>query len=669
MDNDDETRVPRMTEVGETQAAREERHARAVETAERFPRERGDGRPREAARGRARARRARLSRTRAARGRARNRQDGAGARDRATIEGARHARIQCTPDLQPSDATGLSVYNQRERDFEFRAGPIFANVVLVDEINRAMPKTQSALLEAMAERQVTVDGATRQLPEPFLLLATENPIEHEGTFPLPEAQLDRFFLRTSLGYPSAEDELRDRARAAARPSARPRSSRRSRSTRCARCSSAVEQVYVDGLHRALARRARPRHARAGRGRDRRLGARLARARAGRARLGAPARPRLRRPGGRGGALPAGPRSPRRLLDAVPRRAPPHRPAPRRSSASRPPASSARRVPIRRRRGRSRWSRTGTNSTDRRPDRSRSSRATACSGWRSARCTRRGAGSAPTSPGRVRTCPGTTWTRSTGQRPRASPPPAARTSSSSVSASPRRRRAWSSSATGGPAWGSTRKGCRGCGSRRRFRSRSSSSSPRPRVPAGSRLPGRGRGGAVLGAAPEPGHRRPRPGVARPRRLRGPGGRARAGAAAPRGARARAAVRVVRVRPLGLPRRAVAGGVAAGDAAALGRRPGGDPGSDLGAELPGRTRRGAPDRRRCHRTARAAAALGAGGARAARGARGARARDRRRVPSLRIEPVSIASADPEHVLDAFLRWADGRVYARGAEWRAA
>jgi MoxR-like ATPase len=123
-----------------------------------------------------------------------------------TVDGARHARIQCTPDLQPSDATGLSVYNQRERDFEFRPGPIFANVLLVDEINRAMPKTQSALLEAMAERQVTVDGDTRELPDPFLLLATENPIEHEGTFPLPEAQLDRFFLRTTLGYPSAEVE-------------------------------------------------------------------------------------------------------------------------------------------------------------------------------------------------------------------------------------------------------------------------------------------------------------------------------------------------------------------------------------------------------------------------------------------------------------------------------
>ena len=125
-----------------------------------------------------------------------------------TIEGATPARIQCTPDLQPTDVTGLSVFNQQTRDFEFRPGPIFANVVLVDEINRAMPKTQSALLEAMAERQVTVDGVTRTLPHPFLLLATENPIEHEGTFPLPEAQLDRFFLKTSLGYPGFSEELR-----------------------------------------------------------------------------------------------------------------------------------------------------------------------------------------------------------------------------------------------------------------------------------------------------------------------------------------------------------------------------------------------------------------------------------------------------------------------------
>jgi MoxR-like ATPase len=126
----------------------------------------------------------------------------------ASIEGALPQRIQCTPDLQPTDVTGLSVFDQQTRAFEFRPGPIFANVVLVDEINRATPKTQSALLESMAERQVTVDGVSRELPYPFLILATENPIEYEGTFPLPEAQLDRFFLRTALGYPGADDELR-----------------------------------------------------------------------------------------------------------------------------------------------------------------------------------------------------------------------------------------------------------------------------------------------------------------------------------------------------------------------------------------------------------------------------------------------------------------------------
>jgi MoxR-like ATPase len=125
-----------------------------------------------------------------------------------SVSGATNSRIQCTPDLQPTDVTGLSVFNQRERDFEFRPGPVFANVVLVDEINRAMPKTQSALLEAMAEQQVTADGITRRLPDPFLVLATENPIEQEGTFPLPEAQLDRFFLKTALGYPGEDDELR-----------------------------------------------------------------------------------------------------------------------------------------------------------------------------------------------------------------------------------------------------------------------------------------------------------------------------------------------------------------------------------------------------------------------------------------------------------------------------
>jgi MoxR-like ATPase len=125
----------------------------------------------------------------------------------ASIDGAVASRIQCTPDLQPSDVTGLSIYNQRTREFEFRPGPVFGNILLVDEINRAMPKTQSALLEAMAERQVTVDGVTHVLPEPFLLIATENPIEQEGTFPLPEAQLDRFFLNTALGYPTVDQEM------------------------------------------------------------------------------------------------------------------------------------------------------------------------------------------------------------------------------------------------------------------------------------------------------------------------------------------------------------------------------------------------------------------------------------------------------------------------------
>jgi MoxR-like ATPase len=125
-----------------------------------------------------------------------------------SIEGSKSSRIQCTPDLQPTDVTGLSIFDQKERDFEFRPGPIFANIVLVDEINRAMPKTQSALLEAMAEQQVTVDGETRKLGDPFLVMATQNPIEYEGTFPLPEAQLDRFFVKTTLGYPEKEDEAR-----------------------------------------------------------------------------------------------------------------------------------------------------------------------------------------------------------------------------------------------------------------------------------------------------------------------------------------------------------------------------------------------------------------------------------------------------------------------------
>src|SRR5512138_2886487 len=116
-------------------------------------------------------------------------------------------RIQFTPDMLPSDVTGVSIFNQQKREFEFRSGPIMGQIVLADEVNRATPKTQAALLEAMEERQVTVDGITYPLPRPFMVLATQNPIEYEGTFPLPEAQLDRFLLRLQLGYPNPQEEL------------------------------------------------------------------------------------------------------------------------------------------------------------------------------------------------------------------------------------------------------------------------------------------------------------------------------------------------------------------------------------------------------------------------------------------------------------------------------
>ena len=129
------------------------------------------------------------------------------ARSMARSIGCSFKRIQFTPDMLPSDVTGVSVFNQRDREFEFRPGPIMAQIVLADEINRATPKTQAALLEAMEERQVTVDGTTHLLQRPFLVLATQNPIEYEGTFPLPEAQVDRFMMRISLGYPSQADEI------------------------------------------------------------------------------------------------------------------------------------------------------------------------------------------------------------------------------------------------------------------------------------------------------------------------------------------------------------------------------------------------------------------------------------------------------------------------------
>jgi len=129
------------------------------------------------------------------------------ARSIAKSIGCTFRRIQFTPDMLPTDVTGVSVFNQKTREFEFRPGPIMAQIVLTDEINRATPKTQSALLEAMEERQVTVDGVTYPMARPFLVLATQNPIEYEGTFPLPEAQVDRFMMRISIGYPDPEDEM------------------------------------------------------------------------------------------------------------------------------------------------------------------------------------------------------------------------------------------------------------------------------------------------------------------------------------------------------------------------------------------------------------------------------------------------------------------------------
>src|SRR5580692_3898482 len=130
------------------------------------------------------------------------------ARALARSVGCIFKRLQCTPDLLPTDVTGVSIFNQKTAEFEFRPGPLFAQTVLADEINRTTPRTQSALLEAMAERRITVDGTTYTLKPPFLVMATQNPIDHEGTFPLPEAQLDRFLIRLSLGYPNMEEELK-----------------------------------------------------------------------------------------------------------------------------------------------------------------------------------------------------------------------------------------------------------------------------------------------------------------------------------------------------------------------------------------------------------------------------------------------------------------------------
>jgi len=166
------------------------------------------------------------------------------ARSFAQAASMEFSRIQFTPDLMPSDVTGSSIFNQRTADFEFRPGPIFANLLLADEINRAPPKTQAALLEAMQERQVTTEGETRKLGPPFLVLATQNPIEYEGTYPLPEAQLDRFLLRMSVGYPARADEWRVLAERAERGTDEVRLDAVVDRETLLEMQAACEQVYV-----------------------------------------------------------------------------------------------------------------------------------------------------------------------------------------------------------------------------------------------------------------------------------------------------------------------------------------------------------------------------------------------------------------------------------------
>ena len=168
------------------------------------------------------------------------------ARSLARSTGCEFKRIQFTPDLLPTDVTGVSIYNQKSGEFEFRQGPIISQIVLADEVNRATPKTQSAMLEAMEERQVTVEGITHNVPLPYMVMATQNPVEYEGTFPLPEAQLDRFFLMITLGYPTADEEISiiggqqtshpmDDLQAVAGPD------------EVTRLQEAVKQIYVDDL--------------------------------------------------------------------------------------------------------------------------------------------------------------------------------------------------------------------------------------------------------------------------------------------------------------------------------------------------------------------------------------------------------------------------------------
>jgi len=179
------------------------------------------------------------------------------ARSFATALGLSFSRIQFTPDLLPSDVTGTHIFNEKSREFEFQPGPIFANVVLADEINRASPKTQSALLEAMEEGQVTVDGTTHRLPQPFFVIATQNPVEQEGTFPLPEAQKDRFIIKTSLGYPDEEEEIEILNRRADRTNTTPSAERVCRDGEPASLRETVERIHVDpDVRRYIARLAR-----------------------------------------------------------------------------------------------------------------------------------------------------------------------------------------------------------------------------------------------------------------------------------------------------------------------------------------------------------------------------------------------------------------------------
>ncbi|MFD1645682.1 AAA family ATPase [Haloarchaeobius litoreus] len=167
------------------------------------------------------------------------------ARSMASALGLSFSRIQFTPDLLPSDVTGTHVFNEETREFEFQAGPIFANIVLADEINRAPPKTQAALLEAMEEGQVTVDGDTRMLPQPFFVIATQNPVEQEGTFPLPEAQVDRFIVKSSIGYPDEDGEIELLRRRAGRVDQSPSVDRVLSDEEVAELRQVPESVRVD----------------------------------------------------------------------------------------------------------------------------------------------------------------------------------------------------------------------------------------------------------------------------------------------------------------------------------------------------------------------------------------------------------------------------------------